>query len=36
MREWNLVIAPVALIVYFIAFPAQFSALIAWAQRFVY
>jgi len=36
MREWNLVLAPVIVIFYFIAFPAQFSALILWAGRFVH
>jgi hypothetical protein len=36
MREWNLVMAPVAVILYFIVYPAQFSALIAWAIRFAY
>jgi hypothetical protein len=35
MREWNLVVAPVAVIIYFTVFPAQFNALIMWAERFV-
>jgi hypothetical protein len=36
MREWYLALAPVAAIVYFIFFPAQFHALVAWAERLVY
>lgn len=36
MREWNLVIAPVAALVYFLVFPNHFSALIAWAARFLH
>jgi len=36
MREWYLPLAPVAAIIYFLVFPDQFSALIAWATRFVY
>jgi hypothetical protein len=36
MREWYLPLAPVAAIIYFTAFPKQFSALIAWATHFVY
>jgi hypothetical protein len=35
MREWRLVMAPVTAIVYFCAYPDQFSALIVWAERFV-
>jgi hypothetical protein len=36
MREWNLVMAPVVVIIYFLIFPGQFSALLTWAQQFVY
>ncbi len=36
MREWNLVLAPVVLIVYFTLFPDQFSALVSWATGLVY
>jgi hypothetical protein len=36
MREWRLVMAPVAAIIYFAAFPDQFSALMFWAERFVH
>jgi hypothetical protein len=35
MRDWFLPLAPVATIIYFIAFPDQFSALITWAGRFI-
>lgn len=35
MREWYLPMAPVAAIIYFTAFPAQFNALIAWAQQMI-
>ena len=33
MRDWALVIAPVAFIVYFVAQPEQFTALIQWVQQ---
>jgi hypothetical protein len=36
MREWNLVLAPVVLIVYFTLFPDQLSALISWAAGLAY
>ena len=35
MREWMLVLIPVALIVYFIVYPDQFTALMAWAMQWV-
>jgi hypothetical protein len=35
MREWNLVVAPVVVVIYFIVFPAQFNALISWAEYYV-
>jgi len=31
MRDWVLPVAPIALVVYFIVFPDQFSALLGWA-----
>jgi hypothetical protein len=36
MREWFLPMAPVAAIIYFTAFPGQFSALIDWAQHMIH
>ena len=35
MRDWKLVIAPVAAIIYFTIFQDQFVAMIVWAERFV-
>jgi hypothetical protein len=35
MREWNLALAPVAAILYFIFYPDQLNALIAWGEQFV-
>ena len=35
MRDWKLVIAPVAAIIYFTIFQDQFVAMIGWAERFV-
>jgi len=35
MRDWILVLIPVAIIVYFIVYPDQFSALMAWAMQWV-
>ena len=35
MREWLLVLAPVAVIGYFIMFPDQYAAAVVWAERFV-
>jgi hypothetical protein len=32
MREWLFLLAPPALIFYFIAYPAQFYAFVAWAR----
>jgi hypothetical protein len=36
MREWNLVVAPVVLIIYFTLFPDQLRALVTWATGIVY
>lgn len=36
MREWSMMLAPVATVIYFIAFPDQFNALLAWAARFIH
>jgi hypothetical protein len=33
MRDWVLVLGPVGLVVYFIAYPAQFTALMEWLER---
>lgn len=35
MRDWKLVMAPVAAIIYFVIFQDQFVAVITWAERFV-
>ena len=35
MRDWKLVIAPVAAIIYFVINQDQFVAMIVWAERFV-
>jgi hypothetical protein len=32
MREWLFLLAPPALIFYFIAYPTQFYAFVAWAR----
>jgi len=36
MREWFWPVAPVAAIIYCIAYAEQFTAFITWAQRFVH
>ena len=35
MREWLLVLAPVAVVGYFIMFPDQYGAFVYWAERLV-
>ena len=35
MRDWILLLAPVALIVYFLAYPDQFSVFMSWASRYI-
>jgi hypothetical protein len=35
MREWILAFVPATLVVYFVIYPEQFSALVAWGVRFV-
>jgi hypothetical protein len=30
MREWLLMLVPVALIIYFVVYPNEFSALLTW------
>jgi hypothetical protein len=35
MREWLLVVAPVAIVIYFLIFPAHLSALMTIAMRYV-
>ena len=32
MRDWIWPLAPVAMIVYFVAYPAQFDAFVLWAE----
>jgi hypothetical protein len=36
MRDWLLVLAPIALVFYFLLYPNQFHAFVAWAGRFFY
>ena len=35
MREWLFVLAPVALVIYFVMYPAQFIGLVHWIMSFV-
>jgi hypothetical protein len=35
MRDWLFLLAPPALIFYFIAFPDQFYALVTWARTMI-
>jgi hypothetical protein len=35
MREWLLVLAPVAVVIYFVIYPDQFAALLHWANNFM-
>jgi hypothetical protein len=35
MRDFLLLLAPIFLIVYFLAYPDQFTAFITWAQRMI-
>jgi uncharacterized Tic20 family protein len=34
MRDWLLLLAPLALVAYFVVFPNQLGAFIAWAAHF--
>ena len=36
MRDLIFVLAPVALIIYFVVFPDQFGALLGWAGHYVH
>ena len=36
MRDLMFMLAPVALIIYFVVYPDQFSAFVSWAGRFVH
>lgn len=33
MRDWLLLLTPIALIIYFLAYPDQFVAFIGWAKQ---
>ena len=33
MQDWLLVVAPIALITYFLEYPSQMTALINWLER---
>jgi hypothetical protein len=35
MRDWLLLLAPIAFIVYFLIYPDQFSTFVAWASHLV-
>jgi hypothetical protein len=35
MREWLFVLAPVALVIYFVMYPAQFQGLVGWIMSMV-
>jgi hypothetical protein len=35
MRDWLLLLAPIALVAYFMVYPDQFSAFLAWASHIV-
>jgi hypothetical protein len=35
MREWLFVLAPVALVIYFVMYPAQFHGLVGWIMSMV-
>jgi hypothetical protein len=36
MREWFWPVAPVAAILYCIAYPDKFTAFVVWAERFIH
>ena len=36
MRDLMFMLAPVALIIYFVVYPGQFSALLSWAGQFIH
>jgi len=35
MRDWILLLAPIVLIVYFLAYPSQFGTFVSWASQFI-
>ncbi len=35
MRDWLLLLAPIALVIYFLVYPDRFSAFMAWASHLV-
>jgi hypothetical protein len=35
MRDFILLVAPVAVIIYFVIYPAQFAAFLAWLSRLI-
>lgn len=35
MRDWLLLLAPIAFIVYFLVYSDQFSAFMTWASQFI-
>ena len=36
MRDWWLVLLPIGMVLYFIIYPDQLSACIAWAEGFIH
>ncbi len=36
MRDWLLPLAPVAVIIYCVAYPSQFDAFVLWAEQLVH
>ncbi len=36
MREWNLLLAPIATVIYFVIFPQHLGLLVSWAGRFIH
>jgi len=36
MREWLLVLIPVAAVFYFVVYPDQFGAFVSWAAKIIY
>jgi hypothetical protein len=36
MRDWIIILAPLAAIIYFLVFPSDFTAMIAWFARLIH
>ena len=35
MRDWVLIVTPVVIVAYFLVYPDQFNAFVAWAQSII-